>query len=288
MRAFSHIGLFTKPNDTRVDKTLHQLYDYLIRQGYQVFCDQNTGLILNLIALPNESLATQIDLAIVVGGDGTLLSAGRLLALHQVPIIGINLGRVGFLVDVSPDEMLQQLDSMLNGDYRQEDRCILQAQAERDGESIGAGMAINDVVLHVRNEVRMIEFTTRIDGAFVNTQRADGMIIATPTGSTAYALSSGGPIMHPALNALVLVPICPHTLSDRPLVLSSQSIIEIELCEERDIPARLSFDGHNNIELESADIIRIQTHPEKLRLLHPNQYDYYHILREKLYWGVQL
>ena len=268
MRAFSHIGLFTKPNDTRVDKTLHQLYDYLIRQGYQVFCDQNTGLILNLAALPNESLARQIDLAIVVGGD--------------------NLGRVGFLVDVSPDEMLQQLDSMLNGDYRQEDRCILQAQAERDGESIGAGMAINDVVLHVRNEVRMIEFTTRIDGAFVNTQRADGMIIATPTGSTAYALSSGGPIMHPALNALVLVPICPHTLSDRPLVLSSQSSIEIELCEERDIPARLSFDGHNNIELESADIIRIQTHPEKLRLLHPNQYDYYHILREKLYWGVQL
>lgn len=288
MSPFSHIGIFTKPNDTRVDKTLHQLHEFLLQRGFQVFCDQNAGLILNMPAMAAEELARRIDLAIVVGGDGTLLSSGRLLAAHEVPIVGVNLGRLGFLVDVSPDEMATQLEHILRGEYKEETRFVLQAEASRDGEIIGSGDALNDVVLHVRNEIRMIEFTTWVDGHFVNTQRADGMIIATPTGSTAYALSSGGPIMHPGLQAIALVPICPHTLSDRPLVINSQSVIEIQLCEQRDIPARLSFDGQNNIGLESGDRIRLHTRPEKVRLLHPQGYDYYHILRAKLHWGVQL
>lgn len=291
MNPFSHIGIFTKPNDTRVDKTLHLLHEFLIQQGLQVFCDRNAGLILGLPAMPVDALVRHIDLAIVVGGDGTLLACGRLLTAHEVPLVGINLGRLGFLVDVSPDDMTTQLGHILQGQYREEPRFVLHAEVIREEDEIiviGSGDALNDVVLHVRNEIRMIEFTTRVDGHFVNTQRADGLIIATPTGSTAYALSSGGPIMHPALQAIALVPICPHTLSDRPLVISNQSVIEIKLCEDRDIPARLSFDGHNNIELESGDQIRIHTRPEKLRLLHPQSYDYYHILREKLHWGVQL
>ena len=287
MSLFSYIGIFTKPNDIRVDNTLRQLHEALLQRGFQVFCDQNAGLILDLPAMAGEELARRIDLAIVVGGDGTLLSAGRLLAPYEVPIVGINLGRLGFLVDVSPDDMILQLEAILSGEYQEEKRLILNASAERDGESFGQADALNDVVLHVRNEVRMIEFTTTIDGKFVNTQRADGMIITTPTGSTAYALSSGGPIMHPALQALALVPICPHTLSDRPLVLSSNSVIELQLCEQRDVPARVSFDGHNNIELESGDIVRIHARPEKFHLLHPKGYDYYHILREKLHWGIQ-
>jgi NAD+ kinase len=237
--------------------------------------------------MSTEALARHIDLAIVVGGDGTLLASGRLLAPYEVPIVGINLGRLGFLVDVSPDEMVTQLEHILRGEYREEPRFVLHAEAIREEEVIGSGDALNDVVLHVRNEIRMIEFTTRIDGHFVNTQRADGIIITTPTGSTAYALSSGGPIMHPALQAIALVPICPHTLSDRPLVISNQSVIEIQLCEDRDIPARLSFDGQNNIELESGDLLRICTRQEKVRLLHPQSYDYYHILRAKLHWGAQ-
>lgn len=288
MSLFSHIGIFTKPNDVRVDHTLRQLYHYLLQGGYQVFCDQNAGLILDLPAMPSEALAERIDLAIVVGGDGTLLGAGRLLARYEVPIVGVNLGRVGFLVDVSPQEMLSQLDEILKGAYREEQRLLLHAEAERDGELLGSGDAMNDVVLHVRNEIRMIEFHTRIDGNFVNTQRADGIVIATPTGSTAYALSSGGPIMHPALQAIALVPICPHTLSDRPLVLSSQCLIELQLDEERDVPARVSFDGHNNIQLEAGDTVRVRARPEKVRLLHPHSYDYFQILSSKLHWGVQL
>ena len=288
MSPFSHVGIFTKPNDTRVDKTLQQLHEFLLQRGFQVFCDQNAGLILGLPSMPSNELARRIDLAIIVGGDGTLLGCGRLLAPYEVPMVGINLGRLGFLVDVSPDEMTTQLEQILHGQYKEESRFVLHAEALRDDEVIGEGDAMNDVVLHVRNEIRMIEFTTWVDGHFVNTQRADGMIIATPTGSTAYALSSGGPIMHPALQALTLVPICPHTLSDRPLVISNQSMIEIQLCEQRDVPARLSFDGQNNIALESGDKVRIHTRPEKVRLLHPQSYDYYHILRAKLHWGVQL
>lgn len=288
MSPFSHIGIFTKPNDTRVDQTLNQLHAFLLERGFQVFCDQNAGLILDMPAFAGDDLARRIDLAIVVGGDGTLLGTGRMLAEYEVPIVGINLGRLGFLVDVSPDEMTSQLEQILHGQSIEEKRLVLHAEALRDGDIIGSGDALNDVVLHVRNEIRMIEFTTWIDGNFVNTQRADGMIITTPTGSTAYALSSGGPIMHPALQALALVPICPHTLSDRPLVLSSQSTIEIGLCPDRDVPARLSFDGQNNITLESGDRIRIFTRPEKVHLLHPQDYDYYHILRAKLHWGVQL
>lgn len=287
MSPFSYIGIFTKPNDVRVDNTLRQLHEFLLQRGHHVFCDQNAGLILGLPSMPAEELARRIDLAIVVGGDGTLLTSGRLLALHEAPIVGVNLGRLGFLVDVSPDEMHTQLEQILQGHYQEEPRFVLHAEVSRDGETIGGDDALNDVVLHVRNEIRMIEFTTWVDGTFVNTQRADGLIISTPTGSTAYALSSGGPIMHPSLQAIVLAPICPHTLSDRPLVISSQSVIEIQLREQRDIPARLSFDGHNNIEMESGDRVRIHTRPEKVRLLHPQNYDYYHILRAKLHWGVQ-
>lgn len=288
MQLFSTIGLFTKPNDTRVDKTLQRLHEYLNQQGFQVLCNHNAGMILGLPSMVNSDLAQRIDLAIVIGGDGTLLGAGRLLAAYNVPIIGINLGRLGFLVDVSPDEMYTQLVAMLRGQYQEEQRLMLHAEAERDGELLGSGDAFNDVVLHVRGEIRMIEFTTWVDGCFVNTQRADGLIVATPTGSTAYALSSGGPIIHPALQAITLVPICPHTLSDRSLVLNGSSTVEISLCEQRDIPARVSFDGHNNIELESGDRVRIRAHPDKVRLLHPQDYDYYRILREKLHWGVQL
>ena len=287
MNPFSHIGLFTKPNDTRVDNTLRELHTFLTQRGLEVHCDRNAGIILGLPTLPADVLARHIDLAFVVGGDGTLLATGRLLADHEVPIIGINLGRLGFLVDISPNDMLDQVAAILDGQYKAEPRFVLHAEAIRDDEIIGSGDALNDVVLHVRNEIRMIEFTIRVDGHFVNAQRADGLIIATPTGSTAYALSSGGPIMHPALQAIALVPICPHTLNDRPLVISNQSVIEIQLCEDRDIPARLSFDGQNNIALESGDLLRINTRQEKVRLLHPQSYDYFHILREKLHWGEQ-
>ncbi len=287
MKAFTTVGIFSKQEGEQVTPTVQALREFLEARGLAVLASDYPASILNVPALPADELATRIDLAVVVGGDGTLLTAGRLLAGHEVPIVGINLGRLGFLVDVSPDEMQDQLDAILQGSFIEERRCLLQASAWRGNDKLGENFALNDVVLHARNEVRMIEFTTYIDGSFVNTQRADGIVISTPTGSTAYALSSGGPILHPSLDATVLVPISPHTLSSRPLVISNHSHIEIELCSQRPVDSLLSFDGHHDIELLSGDRIHIKARQEKMRLLHPRHYDYYHILRSKLHWGRQ-
>lgn len=288
MSPFLTIGIFSKREDTAVEQTLALLYPFLKEHALSILLAEAPAKLLNKDATDAQTIARQADLAIVVGGDGTLLSTGRFLAAYNLPIVGINRGRVGFLVDVSPDDMCAQVEQILQGHYLEERRCLLQAQTYRQHELLGEGIALNDVVLHSRNEIRMIEFTTYIDGIFVTNQRADGIVISTPTGSTAYALSSGGPILHPALEATVLVPICPHTLSSRPIVVNSGSTIEISLNSERPVDSRVSFDGHNNIELMGGDRILINTYPEKMRLLHPPHYDYYHILRTKLHWGKQL
>ncbi|PID45751.1 MAG: NAD(+) kinase [Proteobacteria bacterium] len=285
MRSFSRIGLFSKQQDTRIAATLHKLYQFLTTQSFAVSVTHTVASFLAVEGVDNEHLADNIDLAIVVGGDGTLLKVGRLLAPKGIPIIGINLGRLGFLVDISSTNLDEQLQSILDGQYTTEARTLLQAEVFRDDELLGSGNALNDVTVHVRNDVRMIEFDTTIDGYFVNTQRADGMIISTPTGSTAYSLSAGGPILHPSLGAVTLVPICPHTLSHRPIVVSSESSIEILLCESRNVDARVSFDGQSNLNLRAGDRIVIRQHPNKLLLIHPVTYDYYHILRTKLGWS---
>lgn len=288
MTLFTTAGIFSKQDGEAVTATLHKLYAFLGQRGLNILLNNQAAQLLQKTAVPDELLAQQIDLAIVVGGDGTLLTAGRLLADFQVPIVGVNLGRVGFLVDVLPAQMQEQLTAILQGDYLEDERCLLKACAWRGEEKLGQNIALNDVVLHARNEVRMIEFTTYIDGFFVNTQRADGLVISTPTGSTAYALSSGGPILHTSLDASILVPISPHTLTSRPIVIPNQSSIEIEMCNDRPVDALLSFDGHHDIPLVSGDRIKINASPKKMRLLHPRHYDYYHILRSKLHWGTQL
>ncbi len=287
MKLFTTVGIFSRQDGALVEQTLKTLCAYLQVQGLELLFAEHPAHILQISPTPAEQIAHQADLAIVVGGDGTLLTTGRLMAPHEVPIVGINLGRLGFLVDVSPDEMTTQLAAILQGEFTEERRCLLQASAWRKDELLGENIALNDVVLHARNEIRMIEFTTCIDNVFVTTQRADGIVISTPTGSTAYALSSGGPILHPSLDATVLVPICPHTLSNRPLVVANSSAIEISLCSHRPVDSRLSFDGQHNIELLSGDRVLIKARQEKMRLLHPRNYDYYHILRSKLHWGTQ-
>lgn len=288
MQTFNKIGILGKQDDTQIIDTLRLLRQYLIQHDYDVQLDPHAGKALELDYVETEELAQSSDLAIVVGGDGTLLTAGRIFASYDVPVLGINLGRLGFLVDISPNELITQLEKILQGEYHEEQRGLLYAEAYRDTELLGSGKALNDVVIHARTQVRMIEFTTHIDGKFVNTQRADGLVVSTPTGSTAYALSGGGPILHPNLDAVVLVPICPHTLSHRPLVISHNSMINIQLGTQRSVESRLSFDGHYDIDLESGDHIIIRPLEDKLRLLHPTNYDYYNILRAKLHWGVQL
>jgi len=285
MKQFSTIGIFCKEKDDRIEATLNTLHDFLKAEKFNIVAEKNAANYLGIPVMDSQSFCSSIDLAIVVGGDGTLLKAGRLLSDKDIPVIGINLGRLGFLVDISPDEITKQLTLMLDGKYTIEERSLLHAEAFRDGKSLGDGIALNDVVVHVRNDIRMIEFTTHVDDTFVNTQRADGIVVATPTGSTAYSLSGGGPILHPGLDAVVLVPICPHTLSNRPIVISNDSQINISLCENRNVDARVSFDGQSNIELQAGDNIVIRNKSHKLKLMHPQSYDYYHILRNKLGWS---
>lgn len=285
MRSFSRIGLFSKQEDARIADTLLELHRFLSSQSFTISVTHTVAAFLDVEGHNDDFLADNIDLAIVVGGDGTLLQVGRLLAPKGIPIIGINLGRLGFLVDISSTNLDKQLNEILEGNYTVEARTLLQAEVFRGTKKLGSGNALNDVAVHVRNDVRMIEFDTQIDGYFVNTQRADGMIVSTPTGSTAYSLSAGGPILHPGLNAVTLVPICPHTLSHRPIVVSAESEIEILLCESRNVDARVSFDGQSNVDLKAGDRIVIHQHKNKLLLIHPEDYDYYHILRTKLGWS---
>jgi NAD+ kinase len=227
-----------------------------------------------------DELGRTCDLIIVVGGDGTLLHAARELADAGVPLLGINLGRLGFLVDISPDQLEQHLDAILAGEYHVDDRALLDVST--DGV---AGRAVNDIVVHKWNSVRMIELETWIDGQFVNAQRSDGVIVSTPTGSTAYALSGGGPLVHPALDALLIVPICPHTLSNRPLVVGGDSIIELRIRDFEHEQVRLTCDGQINLPLAEGRAIVIRRSQHRLKLLHPHGHDHYSILRAKLGWG---
>lgn len=289
MPEFRSIGVIAKRGDTQLAPTLTRLLAHLGQRGREVVLDHTAAELMPgaPAGLPRKEIAARCDLAVVVGGDGTLLNAGRSLAEAEVPILGVNQGRLGFLVDVSPEEMTARLDEILQGRFIEEPRTLLQACIRRDSRSIAQADALNDVVIHIRDVVRMIEFDTYIDGRMVNSQRADGIVVATPTGSTAYALSGGGPILHPALDALVLVPICPHTLSYRPIVVDGDRRIEIVLCGDETTPAQIAFDGQSAVDLAPGDQVLITRKDKRLRLIHPEGYDYFHILRAKLRWGEQ-
>jgi NAD+ kinase len=227
------------------------------------------------------------DLAIVIGGDGTLLNAARNLAPYGVPIVGINMGRLGFLVDVSPDDLLGSLQEILQGNYISERRLMLRAEVLRENMLVAEHLAFNDVVVNNQYQARMIEFNTHADDHYVNHERADGIVIATPTGSTAYALSSGGPILHPSLEAIALVPICPHTLNHRPLVIDAGVTITVTIDPECTVEAQVSFDGQANYSLQACDRVRVRRSETRVQLLHPQGYEFYDILRAKLRWGKQ-
>jgi NAD+ kinase len=239
----------------------------------------------NMETANRSQIGQQCDLAVVVGGDGTLLNAARSLSHFDIPLVGVNLGRLGFLVDVSPNEMTERLDEILAGNYTEEERLLLQCRVERDDEILMEGDALNDVVIHKWEVARMIEFETYINGKFVHTHRSDGLIISTPTGSTAYALSGGGPVLHPALEALVLVPICPHTLTNRPIVIDANSKIEVLVSNREPTEGQLTCDGQLHHRVNTGDRICIETKERRLRLLHPPGYNYYEILRAKLHWS---
>lgn len=221
-----------------------------------------------------------------MGGDGTMLNAARSLVNYEVPILGVNLGRLGFLADVSPSEIPHSLDQVLAGQFREARRSLLHAQVLHGGHVASETDALNDVVIHKREVARMIEVDTFLDGRFLNAYRADGLIISTPTGSTAYALAGGGPIIHPGLEAVVLVPICPHTLTHRPIVVKADSVIEVVLNAANTTQTQITCDGQVSLAIEPGDRIVIRKKDRKVRLIHPVNHDYFELLRAKLRWGL--
>jgi NAD+ kinase len=286
---FKSIALIGKYNSASVGHDVQRLAEFLAERGHQVWTTLHTAdncQIRNIKTAPLVDLANRMDLAIVLGGDGTLLNVARVLASHPVPMIGVNLGRLGFLADVSLDTMLPTLEEMLAGQYVAEDRIMLECHIERRGELFDTAYAFNDAVVSKGNTGRLIEFEVYIDDKFVYSQRADGLVLATPTGSTAYALSAGGPIMHPTLEAFVLTPVCAHTLSARPIAVNSRSEIEINLIHADD--ARAHFDGQRHQGMLVGDRLVVRRAKNTIRLLHPAEHNYYDTLREKLHWGEKL
>jgi len=285
---FNTIGVITKPEAESVRQTLQALFEFLKNKNCNVIIDEQISDEINSYNFKKadrDVIGSQCDLAIVVGGDGTILNAVRSLTDANVPLLGINVGRLGFLADISPDELESSLTEIFNGSYREEQRLLLEMQVLRNGQVIFQGDAFNDVVVHIRDVARMIEFETRINHEFVNHQRADGIVVSTPTGSTAYALSSGGPILHATLDVITLVPISPHTLSSRPLVVNADSEIDILVCNTKEGIAQATCDGHLSTDVHVGDHIMVKRKVEKITLLHPKQYNYFEILRAKLHWS---
>lgn len=266
----------------RVDLT--NLALHLSAKGIDVWVEENTAQHAELSGFktaPLISIGKNVDLAIVMGGDGTMLSVARSIVDHNIPIVGINRGRFGFLTDLRAEDMLQSVDRILSNRYQIESRMLLSARVIRGGKTMYKGLAFNDVV--IKGGLRLIEMTVEINGNFVHKLRADGLILSTPTGTTAYSLSAGGPILHPSLEAIAMVPVSPHTLSNRPIAVNSSSLIQITLIESDD--GQVSFDGQFQMLLESGDSILIQRAEKQVKLLHPSEYCYFDMLRDKLNWG---
>lgn len=289
---FTRIALMGRYNTPKAQETLEKLIAFLKNKSVELLIENETAQCLTGNDLPNidrEQLGESCDLVIVVGGDGSLLNAARAVAESEVPVIGINRGTLGFLTDLSPDNFEAALDAILQGDYQEEHRFLLCADIYTEDNICRVGSALNDVVLYAGEVARMIEFELYIDEQFVYSQRSDGLIIATPTGSTAYSLSGGGPILQPSLDAMVLVPMFPHTLTSRPIVVNSDSIIELRVAKTfSDIHPGVSCDGQQLVALSPGAKLRIHRKDKKLKLIHPKDYNYYNTLRTKLEWGSKL
>jgi NAD+ kinase len=281
-------ALLGRFSEGTVGETAAALLPHLHARGLRVLVQKDgaNDHIADLVeAVSDEELVTHAQLAIVIGGDGSLLYAARLVAGHDIPLLGINRGRLGFLTDVMPQDMLPCVDAALDGQCQSDHRPLLEARLVDNDGSVRTQLALNDVVLTKWETGRILDFETRVNGQFVNTHGGDGLVVASATGSTAYALSCGGPIVDPNLDVLVIVPICPHTLADRPIVVSRQSTIAVLLHERYDTRAQVTCDGVVFGELRPDDRLEITPAAHRITLLHPPGYDYFRLLRSKLHWG---
>jgi NAD+ kinase len=283
--SFKTVGLIGKYNSPEIAEPLLKLGGYLEGRGVKVLIDRVTASHIgesHYRALTLEDVGREADLAIVLGGDGTMLNIARTLAPFDVALVGINQGRLGFLTDISLGTMIETIGTILGGDYVTEERMLVAAEVFDGKERVFDVLAFNEAVVSKGIKGSMIELEVRIDGKFLYALRADGLIVTTPTGSTAYSLSSGGPIIHPSLSALALVPICPHTFSSRPIVISSDSEVEILVNSAAD--PRAHFDGHSRFDLREGYRVVVRRYAHTIRLLHPVGHDYYNMLRAKLHW----
>ena len=286
MSTFKNIAIISKIDDDSVKDSLDAVINYLDSNNIKYFLDNNSSLLLKN-KKPNdmEIIKSKCDIAFIIGGDGTLLRSAQDLSKSDIPLCGINRGRLGFLVDISPDHIEENLKSILSDNYSVDERISLVGTVLRNGKEISKNISFNDVVIHSKDAVRMIEMDTKLNDEKLYTVNADGLVISTPTGSTAYSLSSGGPILEPTMEALVMVPICPHLLSNRPIVVDMNSTIEIKLSEKSQTNASVTFDGQINVPIEPNDIIKISKGEVTLKLIQPPGMSFLSILREKLGWG---
>jgi len=286
--SFQSIALVGNTKDLRVAECMLSLAAHFNVRGVCAMVDPGIGLKFqpgSVVLCPEQEFITRANLIIAIGGDGTLLYAARLVAGHSVPLLGVNRGRLGFLTDVSPKSMLEDVDSVLAGRYSEDRRSLLAARLERQGGETVRALALNDVVVNKWETGRTMDFETSINGRFVNSHGGDGMVIATATGSTAYALSCGGPIVEPDLPVWVLAPICPHTLSDRPIVVRAGSKIQLRMSDRFESRAQVTCDGTAIGDLAQGDNLYVEGADVQITLLHPPGFDYYRLLRSKLHWG---
>ena len=284
-KSIAIIGKYMNQHALQLMQTdLADLARHLRAKKIDVWIEENTAKYAELTGFntaPLANIGSKVDLAIVMGGDGTMLSVARSLIDNDIPLVGINRGRFGFLTDLRAEDMLGAVDRVLSNRYQIESRMLINASVIRGGKTIQQGLPFNDVV--IKGGLRLIEITVEINGSFVHKQRADGLILSTPTGTTAYALSAGGPILHPSLEAIAIVPVSPHTLSNRPIAVNSSSLIQITMIQTDD--GQLSYDGQFQMLLERGDRVLVQRAEKQVKLLHPSEYCYFDMLRNKLNWG---
>jgi len=291
MASFKCIGLMGRFNSEQAKHTAVRLLDFFNSSGIDVIVSDSVAECLpeqHLTRMHASQLGAHCDLAVVIGGDGSMLGAARAVVDYNVPLLGINRGRLGFLTDIMPDEVEEKVGEVLAGDYVSESRFLLEMAVIREGQEISAGSAVNDVVLHPGRSAHMIEFELYIDGHFVYSQSSDGLIVSTPTGSTAYALSGGGPLMHPTLDAIGLVPLNPHTLSSRPIVVTGDSVIKLTIGDRNNEVLNVTCDGQSDEIARAGDEVIVRKKAGALTLIHPKDHSYYQACRSKLGWGQHL
>lgn len=285
---FQKIGIVGRLESRSVEQSVRRLQQKLEEHQKEYCIEQSLADAMDDLRCPakdRHALGAWADLIIVVGGDGTFLGAARDVAHNEVPMLGINRGRLGFLTDIMPSEMEAGIEAVFAGNFQLEDRFLLKAQVLRAGKVVEEDCALNDVVLHPGQSIRMIEFDLYIDDQFVYSQKSDGLIVSTPTGSTAYALSAGGPLVHPSMHALVLVPMFPHSLNNRPIVVGAEANLCIRIGHKNNLPPHVSLDAQNHLELQQGDELHITKYPYSVRLIHLQGHNYFETCRTKLGWG---